>query len=226
MARYYLAPSLVELRDEIDEKWPKRDKASDGWVGDTSHQARKSDHNPDWASGGVVRALDIDVDGIDRLKLVKELIGDPRVWYVISNRIIYSRTYGWAARRYTGSNPHTSHVHVSIMHTRKAENDTSRWFAKRKRRNKGLRKVSLRVVRKQARKATKRAAGVRRVQRALNDRYSLRLADDGWWGEKTHAGYVKHQAAVNAKKRDGIPGARSLRLLGRGRFKVVGTQGR
>src|SRR5690606_29069239 len=57
---YYLAPSLVKLRDLINQNWPNRDKSSDGWIGDPSHQARKSDHNPDYSAGGVVRAIDVD----------------------------------------------------------------------------------------------------------------------------------------------------------------------
>jgi hypothetical protein len=36
----------VRLRDQIDRRWPNRDKRSDGWIGDSDHAARKSDHNP------------------------------------------------------------------------------------------------------------------------------------------------------------------------------------
>src|SRR5262249_36859977 len=52
-----LAKSLITLIDEVDAKYPDRDRSNDGTIGDTSHQARRSDHNPD--SEGVVRALDI-----------------------------------------------------------------------------------------------------------------------------------------------------------------------
>lgn len=125
---YYLAPSLVALRDEVNARWPNRDKGSDGWIGDTSHSARASDHNPDWDFGGVVRAIDIDKDGIDVQAVLDATIGDPRVWYVIFNRRIYSRTYGWTSRAYTGANPHDKHIHVSIAHTRAAETDRSPWL--------------------------------------------------------------------------------------------------
>jgi len=128
MAEWYLAPSLVALRTEINRRWPNRNKSSDGAVGDTSHQARKSDHNPDWDSNGVVRATDTDKDGIDVQTLLNAVIGDHRVQYVIWNRHIYSRTYNWVKQAYNGSNPHTGHVHISIRHTKAAETDTSRWF--------------------------------------------------------------------------------------------------
>lgn len=137
MSEYFLAPALVKLRDEVNKHFPKRDKASDGWIGDASHSARPSDHNPDWnAKGrarGIVRALDIDIspDGKPRVdlrtQLLKILIGDPRVWYVISNGKIYSRTYNWTARTYTGSNGHFHHVHVSLIKG-SSNFDTSNWF--------------------------------------------------------------------------------------------------
>lgn len=126
---WYLAPSLIALGNEINAHWPRRDTASDGAIGDASHQARVSDHNPDWDDHGVVRAIDIDNGGIDVNAVLKALIGDQRVWYVIWNRKIYSRTYGWKAQDYDGTDPHTGHIHVSIQHTSAAENDTSKWLA-------------------------------------------------------------------------------------------------
>ena len=124
MNTFFLAPALVQLRDEVNARYPDRDTASDGWIGDASHAARPSDHNPCWSCSGryngIVRAIDIDItpDGrpnIDlRRHLLRNVVGDPRVWYVISNGKIYSRTYGWVARTYTGSNPHTAHVHISL----------------------------------------------------------------------------------------------------------------
>jgi hypothetical protein len=121
---FFLAPALVKLRDEVNVRFPNRDKASDGWIGDASHQAAKSDHNPCWSCSGryngIVRAIDIDIspDGrpnVDlRKQLLKVTVGDPRVWYVISNGVIYSRTSGFAPRAYTGVNGHFAHVHVSL----------------------------------------------------------------------------------------------------------------
>jgi hypothetical protein len=125
---WYLAPSLIALGNEINARWPSRDTASDGAIGDASHQARTSDHNPDWSAGGVVRAIDVDNDGIDVQELLDATIGDQRVWYVIWDRHIYSRTYNWQKSPYTGADPHTGHLHISINHTQAAETDTSKWF--------------------------------------------------------------------------------------------------
>lgn len=120
MAEYYLAPSLVDLRNEINSLWPNRDKKSDGWIGDPSHKARVSDHNPDYADGGVVRAIDVDVDGIDLAKLISVIKKDSRTNYYISNSKIYGAEK-FLARPYTGSNPHKLHIHISIKHTKAAE---------------------------------------------------------------------------------------------------------
>lgn len=111
-----LAPALETLRDEIDKRWPRRSKVSDGWIGDSSHAARKSDHNPD--ARGRVNAIDITVANTAQGKeirdaVLKATIGDGRVWYVIHDGYIYSKTYNWARRKYTGTNPHKKHIHVS-----------------------------------------------------------------------------------------------------------------
>lgn len=233
---YYLAPSLVALRDEVDKRWPNRDKTSDGWIGDTSHQARPSDHNPDWSAGGVVRAIDIDVTDRDRhsnlaREVVKAAIGDPRVWYVIHQfpgqpSHIWSRTYGWRARLYTGSNPHDHHVHISIQHTRAAETDKSRWLAA-KRRTKPL-PISLHVVHNQMLAALGRgdehvqqSVNIRRLQRALNQKYHAGLATDGWAGEATLRAWGEHERATVGTGRPRVPDKQSLFALVRPRFQMV-----
>jgi hypothetical protein len=114
---YFLAASLVQLRNEVNASNPNRDKSSDGWVGDTSHQARVSDHNPDYSAGGIVRAIDVDRDGIDPYRLVQVACRDSRVEYVIFERKIYERGRGFAPIAYNGSNPHDKHVHISLRHT-------------------------------------------------------------------------------------------------------------
>jgi len=113
-----LAKSLETLRDQVNAKWPNRDKSSDGTIGDVSHQATNSDHNPN--SAGVVTAIDITHDpahGLDARKLAEALVAsrDPRIKYIISNAQIVSSTVSpWQWRPYTGTNAHRKHVHISV----------------------------------------------------------------------------------------------------------------
>lgn len=122
-----LANGLDLLRSQVNTKWPGRSKESDGSVGDTSHGARKSDHNPD--SRGVVHAIDLTHDprnGFDSYKFADMLLAtqDPRISYIISNSRIGSGPTGpqpgvW--RPYHGANPHDHHVHISILTAREDE---------------------------------------------------------------------------------------------------------
>jgi hypothetical protein len=126
MASWYTAPSLISLRNELNAANPKRDTSADGFVGDTAHSARVSDHNPDWSAGGVVRAGDFDKDGIDTNKLLAIAIADPRVEYVIWAGHIYRRATGFKKEVYKGSNGHYGHMHISLRHTKSAEK-SGRW---------------------------------------------------------------------------------------------------
>lgn len=121
MAKAFLAPSLVRLRDALNARWPNRDRTTDGWIGDAAHQAQVSDHNPDPRSG-VVRALDIDKDGIHIPSVLASLMIHPATNYVIHDRRIYRRGDRFKPRAYEGRNPHTSHIHESIMHSPGSEN--------------------------------------------------------------------------------------------------------
>jgi len=126
---WHLAPSLARLRDEVDSKWPNRSKASDGTIGDAAHSARVSQHNPN--ERGSVNAIDITNDGIDPDALIGAALRHPSTWYVISRGFIYSRTYGFAKRPYTGANRHDHHVHISILGTVAAEQSDVAWFRPR-----------------------------------------------------------------------------------------------
>lgn len=142
-----LAPSLQELFTEVCRLYPDHDHSRDGAIGDAAHQATKSGHNPDYR--GVVHAVDVDIngigdDGLDRI--ADAVVGDPRLWYVIHDRVIRSRTYGWISQPYYGSDPHTGHAHIEIKNELHAgytmdeiiaaENDTSPWLAKLSHRDK------------------------------------------------------------------------------------------
>jgi peptidoglycan hydrolase-like protein with peptidoglycan-binding domain len=120
-----LCPAGIRLRSEINHRWPNRDHRSDGWIGDRAHAARKSDHNPN--GHGVVDALDIDTDGINVALLIALLIRHSSTHYVIYNRTIWSREYGFRPRRYTGVDPHVEHLHWSCLQSIAAENSTRPW---------------------------------------------------------------------------------------------------
>lgn len=127
---YFLSPALSRLRDEANAAWPNRSKASDGWIGDASHSARKSDHNPDYGDGGIVRATDTTNDGIDVDHFIARAIADPRTAYVISRGRIWQnpavyRNGGW--RTYTGANKHNHHVHVSARHGAAYDRNPASW---------------------------------------------------------------------------------------------------
>lgn len=128
-----LAKSLDRLRAQVNAKWPARDKSSDGTIGDEAHSARLSDHNPD--RDGVVKACDITHDpggGCDAGILAGVLLAsrDPRIKYIIWNRQICAGSDGpspWVWRKYTGSNPHNHHVHISVKADKWFFDDTRDW---------------------------------------------------------------------------------------------------
>ena len=120
-----------QLRLQIDDSYPDRDRTSDGWVGDTRHAARPSDHNPD--AKGIVRAIDIDRDLSGKAKpdLMPDLAdqirlcakSDKRISYIIFNGKIASSMQAWRWRTYTGINKHNHHIHISF--TKKGDADGS-----------------------------------------------------------------------------------------------------
>lgn len=122
------AYSLDTLLAQVNEAWPNRNKASDGWIGDAAHAAVKSEHNPN--SAGVVTAIDITHDpanGADMNKLAAELVksNDNRMWYIIFNKRIYEVGVGWQA--YYGVNDHTKHLHISTNQSASLYDDARRW---------------------------------------------------------------------------------------------------
>jgi hypothetical protein len=122
-----------QLREQFDDSFPDRDRTSDGWIGDLRHSSRPSDHNPD-AKTGVVRAIDVDRDVsgtakpdlmpdiADQLRLAAKA-GEKRIAYIIFNGRIASSRMGWRWRKYSGSNPHNHHCHISL--TKQGDADSS-----------------------------------------------------------------------------------------------------
>lgn len=143
---WILVPCLVALRREFNLLAPDRDRTSDGSIGDSEHSQTSSDHNPDETgrtpyedadSTNEVHAIDVDRDlnraGWDMQRAVDLLIRrqhsgeDDRLQNVIFNGWIWSRSWGWIPRRYTGANPHDKHAHFSARYTTATESDTAPW---------------------------------------------------------------------------------------------------
>lgn len=123
---WYLAPSLDQLRAEVNARWPKRSKRSDGTIGDEAHSARKSDHNPN--RRGSVNAIDITADGIVTAALIAAAKKHPSTHYIIHNGQIMTHNKGnFKPRPYKRGNPHKTHVHISIHQTRAAEQNRRAW---------------------------------------------------------------------------------------------------
>ena len=116
----WLSKAAVQLREQTDDCFPDRKRASDGWIGDARHSARVSDHNPN--KHGEVCAIDIDArlsdqegvsfDLADQIRQAAKT--DKRILYVIHAAKIASPKMFWRWRKYTGINPHHKHIHISF----------------------------------------------------------------------------------------------------------------
>ena len=126
-----LCKAGIQLREQIDDSFSDRSRSSDGWIGDSKHATRKSDHNPD--AQGWVRAIDIDrdlsgkpkpdimPDLADQLRILAK--SDKRISYIIFDGKIASARSLWRWRKYKGINQHRTHLHCSF--TRKGDQDNS-----------------------------------------------------------------------------------------------------
>jgi hypothetical protein len=124
-----------QLRLQVDDSYPDRDRTSDGWIGNLAHQSTKSDHNPDKAHGNVVRAIDLDRDLsgkakpdlmpylADEIRRFAKKDKSKRVAYIIFAGKIASPRMGWRWRKYSGFNSHHAHCHISF--TKKGDADGS-----------------------------------------------------------------------------------------------------
>ena len=118
-------PAAVALLRQASALVPKRMKASDGLLPSAAHLkiSPNSDHN----TGLAVDLTHDPKNGIDCAEIFEKLKEDERVSYLIFNKKIWSRKHAKSGNRpYSGSNPHTKHLHVSI-HPHMAD-DTSPWF--------------------------------------------------------------------------------------------------
>lgn len=209
MSGWRVARSLIQLRTEVDKRWPNRKKDSDGTIGDASHQSRTSDHDPD--ASGVVHAMDITHDpasGCDSYALADWFLKaqDPRVKYIISNRKIASGTGQghppWEWRKYTGANPHDHHVHISV----KSGNgdDTHEWGVAEAKLVLGIEDHPKPVPR--TLKPGDTGAEVQALQQKLG------IAIDGMYGPKMKTAILAFQA-IHKLVPDGVVGPQTWNVL-------------
>lgn len=126
---YRLSNHAVALRDWVNGEYPNRDKRSDGWISSDAHKIAnpRSDHDPRrsrYTTTLIVRALDIDADlnAEGRREAAPDLAEALRrkhkkwgISYIIYNGRIASAKSAWRWRKYTGTNPHKAHIHVSFL---------------------------------------------------------------------------------------------------------------
>jgi hypothetical protein len=137
-----LVPAAQQLRDEFNTVFPRRDRASDGWIADALHSP-SSHHSPDESSKVLrdhdadskneVHAIDVDEDLHDAQTTMTECVMevwrrhrdglDNRVTEIIYEGRIATAARGWVWRDYSGPNPHDKHAHFSFSYVTSREND-------------------------------------------------------------------------------------------------------
>jgi hypothetical protein len=118
-------PAAIAVLRQATALRPKRKKASDGLLPSVAHMKQNpaSDHN----TGLAVDLTHDPENGIDCVTIFEKLKEDERVSYLIFQGKIWSKEKSKLGnRRYTGSNSHSKHLHISIKSTMGA--DTSPWF--------------------------------------------------------------------------------------------------
>ena len=118
-------PAAIAVLRQATAIAPLRMKASDGLLPSNAHlkQSPTSDHN----TGLAVDLTHDPKNGIDCEDIFEKLKEDKRVKYLIFKGRIWSKEKSKLGnRRYTGSNPHNKHLHISIESA--MATDTSPWF--------------------------------------------------------------------------------------------------
>lgn len=226
-ASWRLAKSLETLRDEVNRWQPRRDKSSDGTIGDPAHAMRVSDHNPNAA--GVVRAFDCDAgpglsptgvnatvgrtvaEAARRAGAAGHRAMGPGAYVIYDHRIASAISVPpWSWRPYggTGLDPHTSHPHVSVTTRpgRRGYDSTKAWglFPPPARRR--PKPPTLWWAKAHAAPAKYRT-WVITLQRGLG------VDDDGIWGPKTTAALARFRRQHKLGRPLRVAGPAVWRLL-------------
>jgi hypothetical protein len=140
-----LTPGMKNLGNQINRRFPNRDPASDGAVGDYAHSQGTSGHNPDdtshdnaeWDKDSdnkpEVRAIDVDADLREAGTTMQEVVDHIRrlpgvssvLRYIIYNGRIYKASDGWNGSKYEGANDHSKHAHFSGAYTNASDANTT-----------------------------------------------------------------------------------------------------
>lgn len=118
-------PAALAVLRQATALSPNRKKASDGLLPSAAHikASPNSDHN----TGLAVDLTHDPKHGIDCADIFEKLKEDKRVEYLIFQGKIWSKQRAKEGnRKYSGSNPHNKHLHISINPAMAA--DTSPWF--------------------------------------------------------------------------------------------------
>lgn len=118
-------PGVLAFRQYAIARWGQRPGSPQNIIGDASHAAKASDHNQGTAWDLMTTGLDHG-DRIVADVLASDSSGNPHalarragIQYLIWNRQMW-RAYPWQGRPsgtwtpYTGTSPHTDHVHFSF----------------------------------------------------------------------------------------------------------------
>lgn len=223
-----LCAAGVTLRDQVNKRWPSRDKASDGWVGDAAHAAREgwgtngrgSYHNPD--PNGIVHAIDLDEDFFGKgkggqkaaMEFAQQLAtycregkdGGRIAHIVYEDKVASATAQNWHFR---GSGyGHTHHIHISF--TNKADKDGSKFRlpifeTEQDKPNPPAPKPERIPAYPGRSKLTykQRNADVRDMQKQLIKKgFNIPNGATGYYGDQTTAAVKRFYASIN-KKKDG-----------------------
>ena len=119
------SPAAIAVLRQATALFPKRKRLSDGLLPSSAHvkQNPNSDHN----TGLAVDLTHDPAAGVDCGEIFEKLKEDERVEYLIFNKKIWSKARAKSGNRpYSGSNPHTKHLHINIYPDKSG--DTSPWF--------------------------------------------------------------------------------------------------
>lgn len=121
--------NMQALTNDLQRRWPGMTVYG---IGDAAHKLSPSDHNEDDTAGSKSAQTDADnvpehraIDAMhtagftneEGVALVAKMVADAptqrRLYYIIHNRMIWSRSNNWVGIAYDGDDPHTNHVHFS-----------------------------------------------------------------------------------------------------------------